>query len=47
MTLAVTPLNDVGLWARSNLLVVILLIIGVLRSKILPGILLEVGPTIT
>ena len=26
---------------------VILLIIGVLRSKILPGILLEVGPTIT
>ncbi|HEV7204090.1 MAG TPA: mechanosensitive ion channel family protein [Jatrophihabitans sp.] len=28
MTLAVTPLNDVGLWARSNLLVVILLIVG-------------------
>ena len=26
---------------------VILLIIGVLRSKVLPGILLEVGPTIT
>lgn len=26
--LAVTPLNDVGLWARTNLLIVILLIIG-------------------
>ncbi|MCW2656300.1 MAG: MscS Mechanosensitive ion channel, partial [Jatrophihabitans sp.] len=28
MNLAVTPLNDVSLWARTNLLVVILLVVG-------------------